>query len=161
MNAEMKENFSELYGELNILRYELKKEIDAIKSTTEDLEKSMEEVWESIVDLKENDKAQKAVKAQQQSEAEGLKKELGELRKKLEEERERNIEQENYTRQENIKLMNIPETKNRDITTREFSLRYFESRSECRYKWHQIPCGTSSSETLQKQNKAHYHKICL
>ena len=134
MNAEMKENFSELYGELNILRYELKKEIDAIKSTTEDLEKSMEEVWESIVDLKENDKAQKAVKAQQQSEAEGLKKELGELRKKLEEERERNIEQENYTRQENIKLMNIPETKNRDITTREFSLRYFESRSECRYK---------------------------
>ena len=36
MNAEMKENFSKL----NILRYELKKEIDAIKSTTEDLEKS-------------------------------------------------------------------------------------------------------------------------
>ena len=74
MNAEMKENFSKLYEELNILRYELKKEIDAIKSTTEDLEKSMEEVWESIDDLKENDKAQKAVKAQQQSEADGLKK---------------------------------------------------------------------------------------
>ena len=69
MNAEMKENFSKLYEELNILRYELKKEIDANKSTTEDLEKSMEEVWESIDDLKENDKAQKAVKAQQQSEA--------------------------------------------------------------------------------------------
>ena len=119
MNAEMKENFSKLYEELNILRYELKKEIDAIKSTTEDLEKSMEEVWESIDDLKENDKAQKAVKAQQQSEADGLKKELGELRKKLEEERERNIELENYTRRENIKLMNIPETENRDITTRD------------------------------------------
>ena len=57
----------------------------------------MEEVWESIDDLKENNKAQKAVKAQQQSEADGLKKELGELRKKLEEERERNIELENYT----------------------------------------------------------------
>ena len=119
MNAEMKENFSKLYEEPNILRYEFKKEIDAIKSTTEDLEKSMEEVWESIDDLKENDKAQKAVKAQQQSEADGLKKELGELRKKLEEERERNIELENYTRQENIKLMNIPETENRDITTRD------------------------------------------
>ena len=119
MNAEMKENFSKLYEELNILRYELKKEIDAIKSTTEDLEKSMEEVWESKDDLKENDKAQKAVKAQQQSEADGLKKELGELRKKLEEERERNIELENYTRRENIKLMNIPETENRDITTRD------------------------------------------
>ena len=119
MNAEMKENFSKLYEELNILRYELKKEIDAIKSTTEDLEKSMEEVWESIDDLKENDKAQKAVKAQQQSETDGLKKELGELRKKLEEERERNIELENYTRRENIKLMNIPETENRDITTRD------------------------------------------
>ena len=115
MNAEMKENFSKL----NILRYELKKEIDAIKSTTEDLEKSMEEVWESIDGLKENDKAQKAVKAQQQSEADGLKKEVGELRKKLEEERERNIELENYTRRENIKLMNIPETENRDITTRD------------------------------------------
>ena len=119
MNAEMKENFSKLYEELNILRYELKKKIDAIKSTTEDLEKSMEEVWESIDDLKENDKAQKAVKAQQQSEADGLKKELGELRKKLEEERERNIELENYTRRENIKLMNIPKTENRDITTRD------------------------------------------
>ena len=119
MNAEMKENFSKLYEELNILRYELKKEIDAIKSTTEDLEKSMEEVWESIDDLKENDKAQKAVKAQQQSEADGLKKELGELRKKLEEERECNIELENYTRRQNIKLMNIPETENRDITTRD------------------------------------------
>ena len=119
MNAEMKENFSKLYEELNILRYELKKEIDAIKSTTEDLEKSMEEVWESIDDLKENDKAHKAVKAQQQSEADGLKKELGELRKKLEEERERNIELENYTRRENIKLMNIPETENTDITTRD------------------------------------------
>ena len=79
----------------------------------------MEEVWESIDDLKENDKAQKAVKVQQQSEADGLKKEVGELRKKLEEERERNIELENYTRQENIKLMNIPETENRDITTRD------------------------------------------
>ena len=44
MNAEMKENFSKLYEELSILRYELKKEIDAIKSTTEDMENSMEEV---------------------------------------------------------------------------------------------------------------------
>ena len=118
MNAEIKENFSKLYEELNILKYELKKEIDAIKSTTEDLEKSMEEVWASIDNLKENDKAQKTVKAQQQSEADGLKKELGELRKKMEEERERNIELENYTRRENIKLVNIPETENRDITTR-------------------------------------------
>ena len=119
MNAEIKEKFSKLYEELKILRHELKKEVDAIKSTTEDLEQSMEEVWVSIDDLKENDKAQKAVKAQQQSEADGLKKELGELRKKMEEERERNIELENYTRRENIKLVNIPETENRDITTRD------------------------------------------
>ena len=77
MNAEMKENVSKLYEELNILRYELKKEIDAIKSTTEDLEKSMEEVWESIDDLKENDKAQKAVKANNRVKPTASKKNLG------------------------------------------------------------------------------------
>ena len=39
----------------------------------------------------------------------------------MEEERERNIERENYTRRENIKLMNIPGTENRNITTRDLA----------------------------------------
>ena len=56
-----------------------------------------------IDDLQENDKAQKAVESQQQNE----------------EERKRDIELKNYPRQQNIKIMNMPETKNRDMSTRD------------------------------------------
>ena len=44
----------------------------------------MEEVWASIDDLKENEKAYNAIKAQKQSEADGLKKRTWGIEKEVE-----------------------------------------------------------------------------
>ena len=74
INKEMTD--SKLYEEMNVFCYEIKGEMEAIKKTAKSLEKSMEEAWACIQDLKDESEAHKSVKTQQQSETDVVKKEL-------------------------------------------------------------------------------------
>ena len=48
-----------------------------------------------------------------------MKMEVNELKNKLEKEKEQNVALENYTRREHIKIMNILETEDRNITAKD------------------------------------------
>ena len=119
LNNEMKENFSKLYEELSILRHDVKLEVQELKDNVKDLEKSLNTAWCTIEDLKDEATAYKSVKKKQQEEIEIIKQELSDARKQLNEEREKNIALENYTRKENLKFMNIPESEDRNVTSQD------------------------------------------
>ena len=109
MNGEMSENFSKLNEEIAIFRHEVKTEVQELNNTIKELEKSLENAWAEIDGLKEEAKIQKELKNAQQKEIDALKEEIKENKKKLEDERENIIQIKNYTRRENLKIMNIPE----------------------------------------------------
>ena len=64
-------------------------------------------------------KANKSVKTQQQSKIDVVKQELCVLKQQLHEEKEKNIQLENYTSRENLRIMNLPEIEDNNIDTRD------------------------------------------
>ena len=119
LNEEMKQNFKQLNDELIVLKIEMKREMEEIKRTTCEIEKSLESAWAVIEDLREEDQKQKVTQNQQNAEVEAIKREVNQLKNELEKEKERNIALENCTRRENIRIMNIPETEDGNITTKD------------------------------------------
>ena len=119
LNEEMEQNFKQLNDELIVLIIEMKREMAEIKKTTREIEKSLESAWAVIEDLREEDQKQKVTQNQQNAEVEAIKREVNQLKNELEREKERNIALENYTRRENIRIMNIPETEDGNITTKD------------------------------------------
>ena len=95
-------------------RLEIKENLDGLKANISDIEKSLEQAWEHIVDHTAELKAHKDVKDSQQKEMDELKSELQKTTLLLNVERENNITLENYTRRENLKFMNLPEDRGED-----------------------------------------------
>ena len=110
LTANMESNFAKLHEELCGLRQEMKEEIDMLKSNIKDVEKSVEEIWVTIEDMKEATKALKDSKMVQEDEMQELRALLTKTKGELKEESDKVIELEDYTRRENLKFHNILES---------------------------------------------------
>ena len=53
----MEDHFGSLRTEITSLRFELKSEIEGVKNTIKDMEKSIEAAWDTIGDIQEEMKA--------------------------------------------------------------------------------------------------------
>ena len=115
LTANMESNFAKLHEELCGLRQEMKKEIDMLKSNIKGVEKSVDEIWATIEDMKEATKALKDSKTVQEDEMQELRALLTKTKAELKEERDKVIELEDYNRRENLKFHNIPESEEEGV----------------------------------------------
>ena len=106
----MEGNFGKLHEELSAIRQEMKHEIETVKDNVKNLEKSVEEEWATVDYLKEEVKALIDTKNTQEKELEGLRSLLIKAKVEFKEVREKISELEDYTRRENLKFHNIPES---------------------------------------------------
>ena len=123
MEARIEDNFTQIHSKMGELRYEFKQQIDGVKESIKDIEKSLENAWAAIEDVQQESKAYKDSKRshqemldkqtnliqQLQAEVRNVRCENDKLRPSLKETQEKLIALENYTRKENLRFMNIPE----------------------------------------------------
>ena len=101
------DGLAELHADLDKLRYEFKADINEVKSSIKKLENSIEFTQGEVDTLKEQVEQESKKHA---TDVESLHKMVAELELKLKEEVERNKNLEQYTRRENLRFNNIPET---------------------------------------------------
>ena len=125
IESRTEDNFSNLHTQISELTCEFKHEINVVKSTMNELEKSVNNAWASIEDLQQESKALKDSKSshqkmmdEQTAEIQSLKADLKRLQAEneklkpaLKEAQENLVALENYTRQENLRFMNISESR--------------------------------------------------
>ena len=125
IESRMEDNFSNLHTQISELSNEFKHEINVVKSTLNELEKSLNHAWASIEDLQQESEALKDSKSthqnmmdEQTAEIQGLRADLiklqaenEKLKPALKEAQENLVALENYTRRENLRFMNIPESR--------------------------------------------------
>ena len=130
MESRMEDNFSNLHSQIAQLTYKFKEDINGVKTSLKEFEKSLDSAWISIEDLQQDNKALKDSKSshqkmldEQASEILWLKSELTKVKaenNKLEpspkETQENLIALENYTRKETLRFMNIPESNDENCT---------------------------------------------
>ena len=130
LDNRIEEHFGGLKTDISILRHDLKEEIEGIRNTLKDVEKSMESAWEAIHELQETSGTNIDFKKNCQSSLEQTRKELdmmstiktkleaevNALNTRLTEEQEKIIALENYSRRENLRFMNVPERENENCT---------------------------------------------
>ena len=58
LDTQMQEHFGNLTSEISILRHEMKQELDGVKKSLRDVEKSLEAAWDSINDRPAQSKPQ-------------------------------------------------------------------------------------------------------
>ena len=126
IDNKMEDHFGSLRTEIARLRFELKSEIEGVKNTIKDMEKSIEAAWDTIGDIQEEMKANSEVRKRLQTDLDSHKAEIVKIRNKqpqlndyrdeiedlkarLEEEQEKVTALETYSRRENLRIMNIPE----------------------------------------------------
>ena len=119
----MEDNFNNLHTEVSTLRCEFMQEMEGVKCTIKEIEKSLENAWATIEDVQEDFKTHKDSKKthqemrdRQSREIKLLKEELAKSQAEtalLKTSQQRTQESlstlEDYTRRENVRLMNIPE----------------------------------------------------
>ena len=98
---------AELHEDLDKLRYEFKADINEVKSSIEKLESSIEFTQGNVDTLKEQVEQESKKHA---TDVESLHTMVAELELKLKDEVERNTNLEQYTRRENLRFNNFPET---------------------------------------------------
>ena len=125
IETRMEDNFSNLHTQIAELTCEFKQDVNIIKSTLQEIEKSVNNAWAAIEDLQQESKALKDSKSshqrmmdEQAAEIQSLKVDLKKLQDenekltpRLKEAQENLVALENYTRRENLRFMNIPETR--------------------------------------------------
>ena len=99
--------FAELSNELSAFRLEIQAEVKCIKENLSEQAKSLNELWTR--NEEQEDKLHTFEKQQGETE-----KEIAELKEKLKEQKQRNINLEANTRRENLIFRNIPEGENED-----------------------------------------------
>ena len=114
LRKEMAEGFSKIHTDMDFLRHELKADMKILKEKVKDIERSVEFTQGEVDLLKEDVKAKDAQMTKLQQDNEELDRRMSELIKKLKEEEEKNIQLEQYTRRENLRLKNIPESDHED-----------------------------------------------
>ena len=123
LDNRIEEHFGGLKSDISILRHELKEEIEGVKSTLTEVEKSLESAWSVIGDLQVESKSHADFKKTYQSSLDNVKSELAvtslknakleteidALKVRFSKEQEKVIALENYSRRENLRFMNVPE----------------------------------------------------
>ena len=130
MESRMEDNFTNLHSQIAQLTHEFKEDINGVKTLLKEFEKSLDSAWISIEDLQQESKALKDSKRshqkmldEQATEILQLKADLiqvkaenNKLTPSLKEAQDNLIALENYTRRENLRFMNIPESKDENCT---------------------------------------------
>ena len=98
----LNQNLDALTSRIDEVCNELKSEVKILKEHVVDLDKSLENAWVEIDEIKSN-------MASNETEVTELRNEVQALKEKLREEKQRNIRLEQYTRRENLRLLNVPE----------------------------------------------------
>ena len=126
LDNQMQEHFGNLTSEISILRHEMKQELDGVKKSLRDVEKSLEATRDLINDIQEATKTHNDYKKTCQQSLDSHRQELDlfkvnfknvvsqraeieNLKTRLLEEQEKIIALENYSRRENLRFMNVPE----------------------------------------------------
>ena len=95
-------NFAEAMNEINNLRADVNARLSILKSATDDLRTSLDAAWVEIEAFKQLDEQNKLQIAE-------LARENAELQAEVSATKERMIKLDNYSRRENIRLLNVPE----------------------------------------------------
>ena len=82
IDNKMEDHFGSLRTEIASLRFELKSEIEGVKNTIKDMEKSIEAAWDTIGDIQEEMKANSGVRKQLQTDLDSHKAEIVKIRNK-------------------------------------------------------------------------------
>jgi len=110
----LENKIEQLQTDMDCFRHEIKENLDGLKATITDIEKSLEKAWKYLDDHTAELKTLKDVKDSQQKEIDELKFELQKTMMLRNVEKENNVALEYYTRRENLKFMNIPEDRRED-----------------------------------------------
>ena len=100
------EGFVKLHTDLDKLRFEFKTEIDAVKMSIKDIEKSLTYTQSEVEGLKEQFEMEMK---EHSKEVDTLNKKITYLEDRLKQEAENNVALEQYTRRENLRFNNIEE----------------------------------------------------
>ena len=98
----LNQNMDAITSRIDEVCNELKSDVKILKEHVVALDKSVENAWVEIDEIKSN-------MAANEEEVTELRNEVQALKDKLEEEKQRDIRLEQYTRRENLKLLNMPE----------------------------------------------------
>ena len=96
-------NFAEAMSEINNLRADVNARFSILKNTTDELKTSLDAAWIEIEALKQQDEQNKLQLVE-------LAKENAQLQAEVSSTKARAIKLDNYTRRENIRLLNVPES---------------------------------------------------
>ena len=102
IKREIDQNFNSLRTNVELLNHELKSDMKELRENV--IDKSLENAWKEEEESKSN-------MASVYEEIETLKEEINVLREKLEHQRQRNIQLDQYSRRENIRFVNVNEEK--------------------------------------------------
>ena len=105
------EGFVKLHTDLDKLRFEFKTEIDAVRLSIKDIEKSLTYTQSEVENLKEHFEMETK---EHSKEVDALNKKIIDLKGRLKQEVENNIALEQYTRRENLRFNNIDEKDHED-----------------------------------------------
>ena len=105
------EGFVKLHTDLDKLRFEFRTEIDAVKLSIKDTEKSLTYTQSEVEDLKEHFEMETK---EHSKEVYSLNKKIADLEGRLKQEVENNIALEQYTRRENLRFNDIKEKEHED-----------------------------------------------
>ena len=108
LRKEMNTGLSKIQTDMDIFRNDVKVEIQSLKTTVTDVEKSLESIWAKLDESDERHGAQ-------EKDSKVLQKEVTQLRQALDEEKAKTLALESYSRRENLKLMNLPETSGENL----------------------------------------------
>ena len=107
MKTEINQNFNSLRTNVELLNHELKSDMKELRENVIEIDKSLENAWREVEESKSN-------MASVYEEIEALKEEINVLTEKLEHQRQRNIQLDQYSRRENIRLVNVNEEEGED-----------------------------------------------
>lgn len=102
MQQSLDSNFAEAMSEINGLRVDVTAKLSILKKETDDLKTSLDAAWIEIEALKQQDEQNKLQLAQLEKENTDLQAEVSAIKARA-------IKLDNYTRRENIRLLNVPE----------------------------------------------------
>lgn len=111
LKTAVSEGFAKVHEDMDKLRHDFKEDLDAVKDTIKEVEKSLSSTQEDVEDLKESVKNVSVANAYS---IEEVNKRISDLEKQLKVEVEKNIKLEQYTRRENLRFNNINEEEEED-----------------------------------------------
>ena len=99
--------FAKINSEMEALRCQMREDIESMREELREATKSLSAAWEEVESLKANNK-------HLEEQVEGALKENFQPKKEVETLKDRAIKQEDYSRRENLRIINVPEGEEED-----------------------------------------------